>query len=343
MRSVSYATHLPKAMTAPRLHVLQPIPSTVLLWRVARSSSLVVLVVLLVALVLRPDIALAALWYVAVPILPAVFFVNPVLWRGICPLATANELGNRLATGDAPSPRTATWLSVVGVVLFHAMVPARRFLFNVEGSVLAATIVAVALLAVVLGASYAVRSGFCNGLCPVLPVELLYGQAPLLPMQRGRCTTCTVCTPRGCIDLSQGKAFQQVLGPDRRTGRWLLTPFGLFIAALPGFVVGYGLTSDGALSTAAAVYASTLGWSVASIAVVVLAVRVRVPSRILLPLIAAAAGGLYYWFAGPAIARATTAPSWVISLVRVAGIALVLVWMLAALRRPAVARAAERR
>ncbi len=327
-------------MTAPRLHVLQPIPSTVLLWRVARVSSLMVLVVLLLALVLRPDVALAALWYVAVPILPAVFFVNPALWRGLCPLATANELGNRVATGGVPSPRTAMWLSVAGVALFHLMVPARRFLFNVEGTVLAATIVAVALLAAGLGAAYAVRSGFCNGLCPVLPVELLYGQAPLLPLQRGRCTTCTVCTPRGCIDLSQGKAFQQMLGPDRRTARWLLTPFGLFIAALPGFVVGYGLTSDGALSTAAAVYASTLGWSVASIAVVLLAVRVaRIPSRILLPLIAAAAGGLYYWFAGPAIARATTAPLWVVTLVRVAGIALVLFWLGGALRRPTLARA----
>ncbi|MCC6774917.1 MAG: hypothetical protein IT360_27360, partial [Gemmatimonadaceae bacterium] len=269
--------------------------------------------------------------------------VNPALWRGICPLATANELGNRMATGDAPSPRTAMWLSVVGVVLFHAMVPARRFLFNTEGSVLAATIVAVALLAVVLGAAYAVRSGFCNGLCPVLPVELLYGQSPLLPMQRGRCTTCTVCTPRGCIDLSQGKAFQQVLGPDRRTGRWLITPFGLFIAALPGFVIGYGLTSDGALSTAAAVYASTLGWSLASITVVLLAVRAGITSRILLPLIAAAAGGLYYWFAGPAIVRATSAPPWVDTLVRVAGIALVLVWTRVALRRPALARADAQR
>lgn len=327
-------------MTLPRLHVLQPAPRAVLLWRVARLSALATLGVLLAALVLTPGVALAALWYVAVPILPATFFLNPILWRGVCPLATANELGNFARKGRAPSAATVTGLGIAGLLLFHLMVPARRFLFNMEGSVLAATIVAVALLAVTLGASYSVRSGFCNGVCPVLPVELLYGQSPLLPLQRGRCGTCTVCTPRGCLDLSQGKALRQVLGPDRRSDRWLFTPFGLFIAALPGFIVGYGVTSDGALSTALAVYASTLGWSAASAVVVMLALRVaRVPSRIVLPLIAAAAGGLYYWFAGPAIARATAAPPWLVTLVRAAGIALVLVWLRVALRRGVPSRA----
>lgn len=319
-------------MTTPRLHVLHRAPREMALWRVARWTALAVLAMLLVALVRAPAVALTALWYVAVPLLPAVFFLNPVLWRGICPLATANELGNRLAPGREPSARAVTRLGVAGVVLFHVMVPARRFLFNVEGSALAATIVAVALLAVVLGARYRVRAGFCNGLCPVLPVELLYGQAPLLSLPRGRCTSCTVCTPRGCPDLSQGKALAQLLGPDRRTGRWLLTPFGLFIAAMPGFVVGYALTNDGALVTAPAVYATTLGWSLASAALVAVAVRVvRIPTRLVLPLVAAAGGWLYYWFAGPAVARQVAAPWWLAPAIRAAGMALVTLWLVRAL------------
>ncbi len=323
-------------MTAPRLHVLERAPSEALLWRVGRWTALGVLAVLLVALVRMPAVALTALWYVAVPILPAVFFLNPVLWRGVCPLATANEWGNRVSAARYPSPRSATWLGIVGVVLFHLLVPARRFLFNVEGTALAGTIVAVALLAIGLGAVAPVRSAFCNGICPVLPVELLYGQSPLLTLQRGRCTTCTVCTPRGCLDLSQGKAFLQVLGPDRRSARWLLTPFGLFIAALPGFIVGYGLTSDGALTSAPLVYATTLGWSAASVGVVLVASGVaRLPSRLTFPLIAGAAGALYYWFAGPAVVRATAAPASVTAGIRVAGIGLVLAWLTVALRRAA--------
>ena len=66
-------------MTLPRLHVLQPAPHAVLLWRGARLSALATLGVLLAALVLTPGVALAALWYVAVPILPATFFLNPIL------------------------------------------------------------------------------------------------------------------------------------------------------------------------------------------------------------------------------------------------------------------------
>lgn len=110
-------------------------------------------------------------------------------------------------------------------------------------------------------------------------------------------------------------------------------------AALPGFVVDYGLSNDGALSTAAAAYSTTVGWSVASIAVVLLAVReARIPSSIISLLIAAVAEGLSYWFAGPSIARATAAPLWVVTLVLVAGIALVLFWLGGALCRPTLAR-----
>jgi nitrite reductase (NADH) large subunit len=325
-------------MTSPRLHVLQRAPRQVAVWRSARVVALATLAVLLVALVLTPDVALAALWYVAVPLLPATFFLNPVLWRGVCPLATANELGNRLARGREPSARAVMQLSITGVLLFHLLVPARRFLFNVEGLALAATIVAVALLAIGLGAVFEVRAGFCNGLCPVLPVELLYGQSPLLTLQRGRCTACTVCTPRGCLDLSQGKALQQMLGPDRRSGRWLFTPFGLFIASMPGFIVGYSVTNDGPIAAAPMVYATTLGWSAASVAVVAAALHlVRVPSRVVLPLIAAVGGWLYYWFAGPAVARQVEAPDALSVAVRVAGMALVTLWLGRALARRGMA------
>jgi hypothetical protein len=283
---------------------------------------------LLAGLLLAPELSLRVLWYAVVPILPATFFLNTTLWRSACPLATLNAWGNQLARPRPITPRVTAVLSIGGLLLFHLMVPARRFLFNVNGPALAVTILAVGALALALGAIYVVRSAFCNALCPVLPVEQLYGQAPLVPMTRGRCTTCTTCTPRGCLDLAGGRALVQVIGRERRTTAWLRTPNGLFIAGLPGFIIGYGLLTDGALATAPMTYATTLGWSLASVAIVaVLAMVFRLDSGRLFPLLGGVSGLLYYWFAGPAIAGAFAAGDGLATAIRVVGMGLAALWL----------------
>jgi hypothetical protein len=303
-------------------------PRSALLWAIARWTALAAVPGLLLWLVYQPGSALRVLWYVLIPVLPATFFLNTAIWRGVCPLATLNELGNRLGKQRALPPRASLALAIGGLVLFHVMVPARHFLFNQNGLVLVATVAAVGAIAVVLGAGFTVRSAFCNALCPVLPVEYLYGQAPLVPMDRGRCSTCTVCTSRGCLDLAGAKAVPQVLGASRRTARWLSTPYGLFFAALPGFIIGYNQVQDGPLSRAATVYATTLGWSLASFLVIAAAVlAARLSSQLALTAIAALSGGLYYWYAGPAIVNQLDGAAWLGSAIRVGGIGLVVVWM----------------
>jgi hypothetical protein len=166
----------------------------------------------------------------------------------------------------------------------------------------------------------------------VLPVELLYGQAPLIPIERGRCSTCTVCTPRGCLDLADRKAIPQLLGPSRNSARWLVTPHGMFFTALPGFIIGYNQVKDGPLSTAARVYETTLGCSLASVLVVTgVILALRLNSRLAMPLLAALAGAIYYWYAGPAVAGQLGAAAWLGSAVRVGGIAVVGGWLVSAI------------
>jgi hypothetical protein len=309
-------------------HVVVTAPGQARLWSIGRWSAIAAVPPLLAWLIWRPGEALTALWYVVVPILPASFFLTPILWRGICPLATLNEWGNRIGRPRALPPRLATGLGIAGLLLFHLMVPARRFLFNEQGVALAVAIAGVGGLALVLGALFAVRSAFCNALCPVLPVELLYGQRPLLRMTRGRCNTCTTCTPRGCIDLAQSRAVPQVLGASRRTAAWLIHPFGLFWAALPGFIVGYGLLTDGPLATAPTVYLTTVGASLLSVILVAAAVLVlRIPGDLGLALVAAAAGIAYYWFAGPAIARELGLDPWLSRGIQSLGIGFVTFWL----------------
>lgn len=297
-------------------------------WQVGRVTAVAALFLLVAGLVLSPDPSLRMLWYLVVPILPATFLVNTTLWRSVCPLATLNDLGNRLATPRPITPRGTTMLSLGGLLLFHLMVPARRVVLNVNGPALAITIVAVAGLALALGRRYLVRSAFCNALCPVLPVEQLYGQAPLVPMPRGRCASCSTCTPRGCLDLAGGRALVQVIGRTRRTTAWLRTPHGLFMAGLPGFIIGYGLLTDGTLATAPITYATTLGWSLASVAIVAtLALGARVDSTRLFPLLGGVSGLLYYWFAGPAVAGAFGAGAWCAFGIRLLGMGLATLWL----------------
>lgn len=313
-------------MPTAQLHVRSP--GGARRWALARWSAFAALLPLLLWLVFRPESALLALWYVVIPVLPASFFLSTALWRGICPLATLNEMGNGLGRPRTPPPRVLLALSAGGLVLFHLMVPARHFGFNQNGPLLAGTVLAVGGLALLLGALFSVRSAFCNALCPVLPVELLYGQAPLLGIARARCASCSVCSPRGCLDLAEQKALPQLLGPARRSARWLLTPHGAFFAGLPGFIIGYNQVGDGPLAQAAQVYATTLGWSlIGGLAIAGFVVVLRLPARLVLPLIAALAGGLYYWYAGPAVARALGTPVEVGTGVRVLGIGVVGAWL----------------
>jgi nitrite reductase (NADH) large subunit len=312
-------------MASPPL-VMRP-PGARVRWTVGRGMALLAVPVLLTWLLLDPANGLRFLWYVAIPILPATFFVSTRIWRGICPLATLNEIGNSLGRPRPLPAGTARWLAVGGLALFHLLVPARRFAFNEDGALLAITVVAVGGIAVTLGALFQVRSAFCNALCPVLPVELLYGQAPIARIERTRCASCSVCTPQGCLDLAETKAIPQLLGTARRTARWLATPYGAFFAALPGFIVGYNQVADGAPGTFGLVYATTLGWSLVSLAVVGLVVGVfRLDAARALPFLAAAAGGVYYWYAGPAIATQFAAPSLVAVAIQAIGIGLVAWW-----------------
>jgi nitrite reductase (NADH) large subunit len=183
-------------------------------------------------------------------------------------------------------------------LLLVLLVPARRFLFNTDGIALAAVIVAVALLALALGAFFAIKAGFCNAICPVLPVERLYGQSPLLRVGNARCETCSSCTQRGCIDLGPEKSIQQTLGSDRQGTRWLRSGFGIFAAAFPGFVIGYYTTTDVPLNAAGSVYLHILLYAAISYLSVSVAVYLFKPvSAAAFVVLGAVAAGLYYWFA----------------------------------------------
>ena len=316
---------------------LQPTPASPTsraAWGAARLTVLAATVILVAALVVWPEVALRVLWNVLIPLLPASFLITPALWRGVCPLATLNMLSNGLAGREKLPPRLVSAAGLLGIVLLVVLVPARRFLFNENGMALAATISVVAATAFALGAWFDAKAGFCNSICPVLPVERLYGQHPLVKLDNSRCPQCTLCIPNGCLDLGPTKSLMAALGTAHRPHGWLTSVYGVFAAAFPGFVVGYYTTPNTSLDAAGTVYLQVAAWAVGSYVGTTLVVRaLNVKAALALAILAAVAVALYYWFAAPLIASALEMADTGAVVIRSAALALVILWLWHALPR----------
>jgi hypothetical protein len=301
-------------------------------WTIVQVVGVIATAVLIAGLVWRPEPFLALLWKVLIPLVPAVLLISPLLWRNVCPLATLEMAAGNLMVDRPPARRWATQGAAAGILLLAILVPARHMIFNTQGPVLAITIAAVAAVAIGGGVAFDAKGGFCNAICPVLPVERLYGQDPLLEIGNPRCPTCSACAP-SCIDLGPRTASLRALGAARRRADWTGTPFGAFAAAFPGFVLGYFTTADGSLATAPWTYAQIAAWSgISWIVTAAVVAGWKVAPERALPVLAALAAGTYYVFAAPQMAAAVGLQE-AGSILRAVFLTLVAVWWWRAERR----------
>jgi hypothetical protein len=296
--------------------------------------------VLFTALLLVPHVASRAFWFAIVPALPALFLVNAEAWRNVCPVATLSTLGDRDAP-VRPLTRDAArrWTSF-GVLLFFLLVPLRIVVLEADGIATAALLAAAAVGAVAGGLLLDRKAGFCNSVCPILPVERLYGQRPLTRVANARCVPCRACTQHACFDLNPERSGLVSLGSAAGGPRWIFTPFGAFALALPGFVVAFAIASSTITDVSGApalarVYGTVLlgaalSWATFATALVTASIR---PARALATA-AAAAVGVYYWVTPAAIVDAWALnPIW-LPVMRAATLLLVGVWSWRALVEP---------
>lgn len=304
---------------------------------------MIVLCAFVVGLVATPDQALDIFWNGAVPLLPAVFLLSPPLWRNVCPLATLNMAGSGWGERSTRRKRRPSELRTwggAGIAVLFLLVPARHLLFNTSGPALAGAVIGVGVLSLLLGLRFANKAGFCNAICPVLPVERLYGQSPMLRVANPRCVPCVTCSARGCMDRSPESALDEAMDFPRTGAHWLRSPFGSFAVAFPGFVFGYFQVTDVTLAQAATVYGTMAMWSGASWLVGAGLTAAGVPRRILLRAAAAAAVGAYYWFAATSVREAWGLAPGATVAVRLGAATLVAAWLASAVardRRTAVA------
>ena len=295
---------------------------------IAQGISVVSTFCLVLGLFYFPDSTLHVFWGLVIPLLPVTFLISPSFWRSVCPLAVTNKAGNRFNPKYQMPAANVSRSSALSISIFFLLVPARHFLFNEDPLILAYTTLGLLLLAYILGTQYKFKSGFCNAICPVLPVEKLYGQAPLVEFQGSRCSSCSLCTAKGCLDVAPEKSIPKVIGKFTASNRWTITPLGIFILSFPGFILGYFTLPSGVSISPLYVYgyialSSALSYVISQI--VLLSSKVQFSKA--LPISAACSIGLYYWFASEDISAVLDLSESGIYVVRAFFLLIIGVWL----------------
>lgn len=288
-------------------------------WDAVRAGSFAVAVALGVLLVADPHEGLRAFWHVAIPCLPILFLVAPGLWRNVCPLATANQLPRRLglqraATAPALLQRYGYLAAVVALLV---LVPLRKPLFERSGIATAVLLGGAIVAAFAGGVALKGKSGWCASLCPLLPVQRLYGQTPFAVVRNSHCAPCLGCTVN-CYDFNPRVAQVADLGDEQRA------PLRkLFAGAFPGLVVAFFTTS--AHASAGEFYVRTAVAALAGVGIVyAVDALLRPPPALLTAAGGAVALNLFYWWLLPKLG-ASPALAWT----ERAALALLTAWWLA--------------
>lgn len=284
----TYAAALPPARTGR------------LAWQVLQAVVLAIGTTMVALLLFLPRTGLFLLWDVLIPVAPLLLAVAPGIWRNVCPLGTFSLAPRHLRLSRA-SRLDAAWqgrLLAGAVLLLVLIVPLRHVILDHNGVVTGIVLLAVAALAAGLGMLVDWKSAWCSGLCPVHPVELLYGSRPLLTVDNSHCRTCTQCT-NPCRDARDG--IDPTTATHSRAGRvsgWLLA------GSFPGFVWGWFQVPAQAdmplLPYLGVAYAWPLAAGAATLLLFALVHGIAPALRkAALPVWAAAAISAYYWFKLP--------------------------------------------
>lgn len=204
-------------------------------WRTAQAVVFAIGVFIWLALIFAPWLGLNLLWNVLIPVAPLLLLLAPGLWRNLCPLATVALLPRKLDLSRRRHLRKATQerIALAGVFALYLLVPLRHVVLDLDAAASALFLAGAATTAFAAGWAFEWKSGWCAGLCPVRPVETLYGNQPLLTVDNAHCSSCEVCTA-ACPDSTA--APRPGMGRASRAARAIE---GLMFGAFPGFIWGW--------------------------------------------------------------------------------------------------------
>jgi nitrite reductase (NADH) large subunit len=270
-------------------------------WYVCRVISVLSALTVAVLLFVKPDVGLAIFFKFFIPVLPLVFFIAPGLWRNVCPMAALNQTPRLFKFTRALTlpPRLKEYGYVIGLALFLAIVPSRKVLFNENGLALGILVLGSLLTAFTMGTIFKGKSGWCSSMCPLLPVQRIYGQTPFVTVPNGHCRPCVGCT-KNCYDFNPAVAYLADLNDkDRHYSGYRKFFAGVF----PGLVLAFYTVPNPPAISAAEMYLQFLLYMGASLGLFFfLDSFVKVTANKITALFAAAALNIYYWFNFPLLA-----------------------------------------
>lgn len=267
-------------------------------WHAIRIASVLAYLAICAVLWFRP--AGGQFWFfkVVVPLLPVLFFAAPGLWRNICPLAASNQAPRVLGFTRALTP--PQWLrrygAIISIVLFFGITSTRIAFFNANGAGLSVLLTLTIINAFAAGFMFKGKSGWCSSICPLLPLQRVYGQTPFVKVANSHCQPCVGCT-KNCYDFRPSVAYQADLHePDPA---WT-APRKLFVSALPGFVLGFFLLVSHPGIALPEVYLRLALFFLGSTGLfyAVQALLPFITTTVHIALWAATAISIFYWFSG---------------------------------------------
>jgi len=282
-------------------HQLSTISVTV--WRTIQIIIWIIGIGILIALIFFPTIGLHAFWNVLIPVAPALFVLAVGLWRNICPLAFTALIPRHLGWSKKKkiSVEKQGVLNFIGLCLLFLIVPLRHVILDTRGLLTAMTIIVLACTAVIFGLLFEWKSGWCSGICPVHPVEKLYGQKVMISPPNAHCELCQKCvTP--CPDSTLG------IHPltSKKTIFHKIVGFSM-VGGFPGFIWGWFQVPDyyrfeGLQNLAGAYGLPFLGFFITLFLYLIM--RWLIPAKFELNLISvftALSVSCYYWYRLPAL------------------------------------------
>ena len=210
-------------------------PRSILIWRIAQIVVWLMGAIILTCLLFFPTIGLLLFWNILIPIAPFLFVVAVGVWRNVCPLATTNLLPRHFALSQRKklTIKQVGILNLIAVLALYIIVPLRHAIFNNNGFATGIMIIVMAAIGVSLGFIYEWKSAWCSGLCPVHPVEKLYGANVFISMPNANCDSCQNCvipcpdsTPNMTPIIATKTIYHRISG-------WMV------VAGLPGFIWGW--------------------------------------------------------------------------------------------------------
>ena len=276
---------------------------SILIWRIAQAAVWLVGAAILFCLLFFPSLGVLLFWNILIPVAPALFVIGIGVWRNVCPLATTNLLPRHLGLSKRKrlSATQLGKLNLIAVIALYAIVPLRHAVFNANGIATAILIISMAFVGIIMGFFYEWKSAWCSGLCPVHPVEKLYGGNVLMSLPNAHCDQCMNCTipcpdstPNIHPKSSIKTIYHQICGL-------------VIIGGLPGFIWGWFHVPDETKITTLNTFISVfkiplLGFTTTLVIYGILSMIIKSKfERRLISIFAAMGVSCYYWYRIPAL------------------------------------------